>query len=57
LSVQVERFQCPYCERQAASPGGVRFHVKLDHPEKLEDFMSRLYPAMVERFREKRADL
>lgn len=57
MSVQVERFQCPYCERQAASPGGVRFHVKLDHPEKLEDFMSRLYPAMVERFREKRPDL
>ena len=57
MSVQVERFQCPYCERQAASPGGVRFHVKLDHPEKLEDFMSRLYPAMVERFREKRLGL
>jgi hypothetical protein len=57
LSVQVERVQCPYCERQAASPGGVRFHVKLDHPEKLEDFMSRLYPAMVERFREKRSDI
>ena len=57
MSVQVERFQCPYCERQAASPGGVRFHVKLDHPEKLDDFMSRLYPAMVERFREKRLDL
>jgi hypothetical protein len=35
----------------------VRFHVKLDHPEKLEDFMNRLYPPMVERFREKRPDL
>lgn len=54
MSIQVERFQCPYCARQAASPGGVRFHVKLDHPEKLEDFMSHFYPPMVDRFRERR---
>ncbi|UCD43976.1 MAG: hypothetical protein JSV27_07430 [Candidatus Bathyarchaeota archaeon] len=50
MSVQMERFQCPYCERQAASPGGVRFHVKLEHPNKIDEFNQNHYPAMAERF-------
>lgn len=50
MSVQMERFHCPYCERQAASPGGVRFHVKLEHPDKLDEFNQNHYPAMTERF-------
>jgi len=56
LSVQMERYRCPYCERQAASPGGVRFHVKLEHPEKLDEFNEQHYGAMAERFRKARAD-
>jgi len=51
MSVQTERFQCPYCERQAASPGGVRFHIKLEHPDKLEEFNERYYDPMAERFK------
>ncbi|HUS77377.1 MAG TPA: hypothetical protein VM050_01755 [Patescibacteria group bacterium] len=50
MSVQMERFKCPYCDRQAASPGGVRFHVKLEHPEKLDEFNEIYYPAMSEKF-------
>ena len=50
MAVQMERHQCPYCDRQAASPGGVRFHVKLEHPGKLEEFNEMHYPGMVERF-------
>jgi hypothetical protein len=51
LTVQMERFQCPYCDRQAASPGGVRFHVKLEHSDKLDEFNEMHYPGMAERFR------
>ena len=51
MSVQMERYQCPYCERQAASPGGVRFHVKLEHSDKLDEFNERHYEAMAERFK------
>jgi hypothetical protein len=47
----MERYRCPYCERQAASPGGVRFHVKLEHPEKIEEFNKIHYPAMAEKFK------
>jgi hypothetical protein len=45
------QFKCPYCERKSASPGGVRFHVKLTHPEKLEEFNSQHYPNMEEEFK------
>jgi hypothetical protein len=51
MSVQMERYQCPYCERQAASPGGVRFHVKLEHDDKLAEFNERYYEGMSERFK------
>lgn len=51
MEVQMERFQCPYCDRQAASPGGVRFHVKLEHADKLEEFNAVHYLGMVERFK------
>ena len=51
MSIQMERYQCPYCDRQSASPGGVRFHVKLEHPDKLEEFNEKYYQEMAERFR------
>jgi hypothetical protein len=51
LSVQMERYGCPYCERQSASPGGVRFHVRLEHPDKLDEFNERYYPEMAEKFK------
>jgi hypothetical protein len=52
LAVQMERYQCPYCDRQAASPGGVRFHVKLEHPDKLDEFNELHYAGMAERFKQ-----
>jgi len=51
LAVQIEKYACPYCGRQSASPGGVRFHVRNDHPEKIQEFMERYYPEMAERFK------
>lgn len=51
MSIQMERYSCPYCERQSASPGGVRFHVRLEHPEKLEEFNKKYYPELAERFK------
>jgi len=56
MSVQMERYQCPYCERQAASPGGVRFHVKLEHDDKLDEFNERYYEGMSERFKKSLQD-
>ncbi len=50
MAVQMERYPCPYCDRQTASPGGARFHVKLEHPDKLEDFNEKHYPGLAERF-------
>ncbi len=52
MAIQMERYECPYCDRKAASPGGVRFHIKLAHPDKLEEFMELYYDKMAERFRE-----
>ncbi|GAH14741.1 unnamed protein product [marine sediment metagenome] len=49
-TAESKRFECPYCERKSASPGGVRFHVKLAHPEKLDEFDSKHYAAMEELF-------
>ncbi|MFQ6053572.1 MAG: hypothetical protein ACE5OO_05000 [Candidatus Bathyarchaeia archaeon] len=49
--MQVEKFNCPWCDLQSASPGGVRFHVRNEHPEKLKEFMDEHYPEMSERFR------
>lgn len=51
MAVQIEKYACPYCGRQSASPGGVRFHVRNDHPEKIQEFMERYYPEMAERFK------
>ena len=51
MVAQMERYKCPYCDRQAASPGGVRFHVKLEHPCKLDEFNEIHYPGMAERFK------
>ena len=51
MSAQMERYSCPYCDRESASPGGVRFHIRLEHPEKLDEFNERYYPEMSERFK------
>ncbi|MGD2200314.1 MAG: hypothetical protein PVJ38_01620 [Candidatus Bathyarchaeota archaeon] len=51
MSVQMEKYQCPYCDRKAASPGGVRFHIKLEHPDNLEEFNEKYYDEMAERFK------
>ncbi len=52
MAKSMTQFSCPYCDRKSASPGGVRFHVKLTHPEKLEEFNSTHYAAMEELFRQ-----
>jgi hypothetical protein len=52
LSAQQHEFICPYCPRKSASPGGVKFHVKLTHPEKLDEFSSVHFPKMASRFKE-----
>jgi hypothetical protein len=52
MSSKNEEFTCPYCPRKSASPGGVRFHIKLTHPEKLEEFNSKYYPKMALQFKE-----
>ncbi len=51
MAASMVQFKCPYCERKSASPGGVRFHVKLTHPEKLEEFNAQHYGAMEEEFK------
>lgn len=51
MSEAMVQFECPYCDRKSASPGGVRFHVKLTHPEKLDEFNANYYPDMENRFK------
>ena len=51
MVVEIEKYVCPYCSRQSASPGGVRFHVRNNHSEKFQEFMEKYYPEMVERFK------
>jgi len=51
LGAQSTEYKCPYCDRKSASPGGVRFHVKLTHPEKLEEFNEKYYAEMESRFK------
>jgi len=51
LAEQMAQFKCPWCDRKSASPGGVRFHVKLTHPEKLDEFNANYYPEMETRFK------
>jgi hypothetical protein len=46
----MEKFNCPYCFRQSVSPGGVRFHVKIDHPDKLKEFDEKYYDEMKKRY-------
>ena len=46
MSTQIHEFTCPYCPRKSASPGGVRFHVKLTHPDKLDEFTENHLPKM-----------
>ncbi|KKK41036.1 hypothetical protein LCGC14_2876020, partial [marine sediment metagenome] len=33
-----KKYKCPYCDRTAMSPGGVRFHIGSDHTDKVEEF-------------------
>jgi hypothetical protein len=49
-------YNCPYCSRKSASPGGVRFHVKLTHPDKMDEFISKHYPAMEAEFKKLNPD-
>jgi len=56
LSIQMHEYNCPYCSRKSASPGGVRFHVKLTHPDKMDEFTSKHYPAMEEEFKKLNPD-
>ncbi len=51
VAIEIEKYVCPYCDRQSASPGGVRFHVRSEHPEKLQEFMENIYPEMAERYK------
>ena len=53
MAESMTQFECPYCDRISASPGGIRFHVKLTHPEKREEFNSTHYAAMDELFKKK----
>jgi len=52
LSAQINEFVCPYCPRKSSSPGGVRFHVKLTHPDKLDEFTTVHLPKMTSEFKE-----
>ena len=52
MSTQVIEYKCPYCTRKAASPGGIRFHVKLTHPEKMDEFNNVHFPKMSAQFKE-----
>ena len=51
MNTQVQEFGCPYCPRKSASPGGVRFHVKLTHPDKLDEFTMKHLPKMMADFK------
>ena len=51
LEAQSTEYKCPYCDRKSASPGGVRFHVKLTHPEKLDEFNEKYHAEMEARFK------
>ena len=51
MAIEIEKYLCPYCSRQSASPGGVKFHVRNEHPEKFQEFMDNIYPEMAERYR------
>ena len=56
MAEQMPQFKCPWCDRKSASPGGVRFHVKLTHPEKLEEFNQEHYPEMEKVFKKQFED-
>ena len=46
-----KKYKCPYCDKTALSPAGVNFHVRMDHPEKVNEFNEDHYPAMKEEFK------
>jgi hypothetical protein len=51
LTERLNEYSCPYCDRKSGSPGGIRFHIKLTHPDKLDEFNTKFYPDMEARFR------
>ena len=53
---QAREFSCPYCPRKSSSPGGVRFHVKLTHPDKVDEFNAVHLQKMAALFRELNPD-
>ena len=48
MSTRLKEYDCPYCPRKSSSPGGIRFHVKLTHPEKLDEFDATHFLKMVD---------
>ena len=56
MSSNMIQYTCPYCPRKSASPGGLRFHVKLTHPDKLDEFNSKYYNAMEEQFKKQNVE-
>ncbi len=52
MTEALQEFKCPYCDRKSASPGGVRFHIKLTHSDKLDEFNVDYYPEMEARFKD-----
>ena len=44
-------YTCPYCKRISLSPGGIKFHVKLTHTDKLVEFEKNIFPQMEAEFK------
>lgn len=51
MTIEMEKYNCPYCDRESVSPGGVRWHVSVEHPEKMQEFVDNYYSEMTERFK------
>jgi len=51
LSEQIERYSCPYCGHDSVSPGGIKFHVRIKHRDKIEEFSQKHLPEMDQRYK------
>jgi hypothetical protein len=49
-------YSCPYCKRTSLSPGGIKFHVKLTHTDKLAEFEKNVFPQMEAEFKRMNPD-
>ena len=52
----ITEYICPYCPRTSLSPGGIRFHVKLTHPEKFVEFETVFLPDLSTKFKKEHPD-